>query len=114
MKIVDIAFKVRGKEIPADHSYQLLSSLSRITPYLHHNKKVGIHPINGILLGDRKLRITDSSYLTIRMLMDDYNKVLPLSGKRIKINNESLIIGVPSPRAIKPSENLYSLSLIHI
>ncbi|MBP7792332.1 MAG: type I-MYXAN CRISPR-associated protein Cas6/Cmx6 [Candidatus Goldbacteria bacterium] len=112
MPIIDVLFKIRGNEIPADHAYYLYSSLSKIVPFIHENSTVGIHNINGILEGERKLKITDKSVLKLRLNSDDLSQVLPIAGKKIKIATNEIYIGVPSSRKLIPASKLYSRLVI--
>lgn len=108
MPFIDVLFKVRGKEIPADHAYHLYSSLSKIVPDIHKDGSIGIHNINGILEGERKIKITGKSFLKLRLNSDKLSRVLPLAGKKIKVADNDLYIGVPSTRSLVPAARLYS------
>ena len=67
---VDVQFRLTGTEIPADHGYHLLSAIARIIPEFHGDDEIGIHPIAGRLIGNRRLALTDHSRLTIRLAVD--------------------------------------------
>ncbi|NOJ27421.1 MAG: type I-MYXAN CRISPR-associated protein Cas6/Cmx6, partial [Nitrososphaera sp.] len=108
MVVLDISFRVEGTEIPADHSYILLSALSRIIPELHGDQSVGIHPISGVLLGDRLLRLTGNSSLVLRVPHERLSLLVCLSGKRLDLNGHTLTIGMPTPRILKPVAALRS------
>lgn len=108
MPYVDVHFNLQGKEIPADHGYHLLSSLSKIVPFLHDNPEIAVHPISGRLIGNRMLLITRNSRLIIRLPSEAISQILPLAGKDLNINGSVLKVGVPSTRALIPSARLYS------
>jgi CRISPR-associated protein Cas6 len=112
MPIIDVLFKVQGKEIPADHAYHLYSSLSKIVPDIHGDESIGIHNINGTYEGERKLKITDKSTLKLRLNSDSLVKVLPIGGKKVKIDGSEIYIGAPSSRALMPAPKLYSRLVI--
>lgn len=105
---VDVQFRLVGSEIPADHGYCLLSALSRIVPALHGDDAVGVHPIGGRLLGDRRLALTDRSRLSIRIDADRIAEVLPLAGKSLSIDGSPIRVGTPQTRALTPAPRLYS------
>ena len=47
MPVIDLAFELRGAEIPLDYGYALFAALSRVVPRLHGDRRVGVHPIRG-------------------------------------------------------------------
>jgi len=108
MAVVDVSFNVVGDVIPADHGYALLSAVSEIVPEVHGDNAVGIHPIPGTLTGNRTLALTDRSRLVIRIPSERLPQILPLAGKRLRIGEHGLGIGVPTTHALKPKARLYS------
>ena len=54
------------------------------------------------------LRITDASRLVLRMPSELIRDAMPLSGKRLNIEGHSLVVGVPSPRTLRPSSSVRS------
>ena len=107
---VDLSFRVTGKTIPADHGYVLYSAVSRIVPWIHEpaQNQVGIHPINGLLAGNRLLHLTPSSRLTFRLDANDIKQLLPLAGKELDLDGYQLRVGVPTTYALKPKTTLRS------
>jgi CRISPR-associated protein Cas6 len=105
---VDIQFRLTGTELPADHGYHLFSALAGVVPELHGDDEVGVHPIPGRLVGNRRLALTDQSCLTIRLAAERISEVLPLAGKALDINGSRIRVGVPQTRALVPAARLYS------
>jgi CRISPR-associated protein Cas6 len=112
MPFVDVQFSLRGTEIPVDHGYHLYSAVSQILPPLHGDDGVGIHSIAGAFNGERSLRITERSFVTIRLSSDRVAEILPLAGKKLAIAGESIWVGVPSTRGLVPAVHLYSRLVI--
>ena len=83
---VDVQFRIIGTEIPADHGYHLFSTISRVVPELHGDDEVGVHPIPGRLVGNRRLALTERSRLTIRLASERIREILSLAGKSLEIN----------------------------
>lgn len=108
MPVIDIAFRLQGHLLPADHAYHLFSAISKIIPEIHRDGEVGVHPVAGRLVGDRKLALTDSSSLTIRIASERIGQLLPLAGKSLKIGDHEFRVGVPTTYALIPSARLYS------
>lgn len=112
MPVVDLAFPLLGQDIPADHGYALYSAVSRALPFFHGEEAegfgIGIHPVQGVLCGGRKLRIDEKSRLTMRLSAEYIPKVLPLAGKRLDLDGHRISLGIPSPFLLSHSECLFS------
>ena len=108
MVTIDISFRLRGSEIPSDHGYTLLSAISRLVPSLHDDTTVGIHPITGVPVGERMMRITEGSRLVLRMDSSKVNTVMVLAGKQLDIDGHGLMVGLPSPSILRPAVALRS------
>ncbi len=117
MPIIDLCFRLQGKKIPADHGYALYAAISRFLPVVHTAgsatvatplRLLGIHPINGQLIGDRWLAITPRSRLTFRIDTSLIREVLPLAGKELDLDGSKLRVGVPTSRALRPAATLRS------
>jgi CRISPR-associated protein Cas6 len=110
MPVIDLAFRLLGKTIPADHGYALYGAVSRHVPWTHDpaQEALGIHPINGLLAGNRLLHLTPSSHLTIRLDSDHVRQLLPLAGKELDLDGHKLRVGVPTTYTLKPAATLRS------
>ncbi len=108
MSKVDVVFRITGTEIPADHGYLLLSAVSRVVPQVHGDDHVGIHPISGRRIADRRLSLTEYSALTVRIDAERISDVLPLAGRALDLAGCQIGVGVPQTRALVPAARLYS------
>jgi CRISPR-associated protein Cas6 len=129
MPKVDLAFRIIGKSIPADHAYLLYSALHEHIPGLHPRsdhesqqivpsgmptpdgrlwQEVGVHPINGRLIGGRRLELTERSRLTLRLPDARISFVLPLTGKRLQLGSDHLRVGAPEVRVLRPVVRLHA------
>ena len=112
--IVDVAYPVRafdGKNngaIPADHGFALFSAVSDVLPFVHGNVSVGIHPIQGILAGARRLQLGPASRVVLRLPASHAGETLPLAGKGLSLGDTKMIVGAPKVLALKPSAILRS------
>ena len=80
MAKVDLAFSLMSQQaIPADHGYVLYGALSRNMPSLHTSNGIGVHPVRGQQIGDRRLSLTSHSRLVLRIDTDDISQILPLA-----------------------------------
>jgi CRISPR-associated protein Cas6 len=110
MPTIDVGFRLTGREIPADHGYALYGAVSRLVPWTHDpaQEALGIHPINGLLAGNRLLHLTPSSRLTFRLDSDHVRELLPLAGKELDLDGHELRVGVPTTYMLKPAATLRS------
>jgi CRISPR-associated protein Cas6 len=94
--------------LPADHAYPLFAGLCRILPVLHETQEVGILPVNGLLVGDRRIRVVPSSRLVIRAPEAMVPELLNLAGQVLHVGGSSLVIGPPRVEPLKPRAVLWS------
>jgi len=107
-RTVDLSFKLTGEAIPVDHGYSLYSAISRHVLGIHGDERIGIHPINGNLIGDRKLALSQNSRLVLRLPVDRLTDVLPLAGMTLDLGDGKIIVGVPNTQALVPAASLKS------
>lgn len=112
MPKVDLQFRLMGENIPVDHGYHLFSAISKILPEIHENRDVAIHPINGRLIGNRLMSLTEHSRLTLRTPVEGIKPLLGLAGRTLDLNGHDVRTGVPDTRALVPSSALYSRLVI--
>lgn len=108
MVVIDVALDIHGSELPVDHGYSLFSAISHIIPELHDDESVGIHPINGLLAGNRLMHITHDSKLVIRISNERVRNIIRLSGKSITVEGHKISIGLPVPHMLRPASILQS------
>lgn len=108
MPYVDLAFRLTGTKVPVDHGYALYSAISRLLPEIHGAKNIGVHPIRGTYCGNGELMLRDSSRLILRLESERIGDVLKLAGKRLDIDSDSLRVGIPEVRLLRPRASLYS------
>lgn len=107
--MVDLSFLLLGNgDIPADHGYHLYSAVSRTLPSMHEPNGIGIHPIRGRLIGDRRMQICDFSRLTIRVAPERIADMLPLAGNQLNIAGRPIRVGVPQVYALVAATELRS------
>jgi CRISPR-associated protein Cas6 len=105
---IDISFPITGKELPADHGYFVLAAVSRLVPSIHGDPTLGIHPIRGHLIGNRRIALNDNSRLVIRAPHERFGEFIELAGQQLHIGSDSIRLGVPEARLLEPAPSLYS------
>lgn len=107
MAVIDVCFPIIGETIPVDHGYLLFAAMVNEVRAIH-DMPVGIHPINGLLIGKRQMKLTEKSRLTLRLDHMLLPEILPLAGRRLKVGEGYIRIGVPSIRMLKPGSRCRS------
>ncbi len=105
---IELAFKLKGAVIPADHGYLLFSALTRAIETIHSISNIGIHSISGEPIDNRLLKLNDRSRLTFRLDSEEINLLLPLIGKYLDLGGHEIMIGTPQTYLLKPAARLYS------
>lgn len=101
---VDLSFRVQSPSpLWSDHGFSLFGAISRILPDAHETNAIGILPISGNQIGDRKIQLDARSRLTLRIPSSDIARWLPLAGKTLGVAGASIQVGVPEIRALVPS-----------
>lgn len=104
MTAVDIKFLVNSPStIPADHSYALVGSVSRLIPEAHGGNGYALAPIAGRQIGNRQMKLNENSRFVVRTTPDRIQQFLPLAGKTIDIFGRKLVLGVPSIHQLEPA-----------
>lgn len=112
-RIVDLFFRVVGKQIMVDHGYALYAAISRALEsdsdrWLHSADDIGLIPIRGRYLGQGKLALGRNARFGLRLPAERISRVLPLAGKRLGVNGETLAVGTTTTSTLIPATALYA------
>lgn len=105
---VDVAFPLKGKNLPLDHGYALFGAVSRVVPVLHHEAEWGVFPVHGKRSGPGELTLLPSSLLTIRMPQARVGDVLGLTGQSLAVDGREVAVGIPRIFPLQPRPTLQS------
>lgn len=94
--------------IPADHGYILFAAVRQVLPWIHGDRRVGIHPLRGRLAGQRTLLLDERVRLVIRVPVDLIPALLPLAGQVLDVAGSRVAVGTPDVRALVPRADLFS------
>lgn len=105
---VDVEFVLRGDYIPVDHAHQLFGAVATaLNMDIHNAKWLAIQTIRGELIRDRIL-INNKSRLKLRVDVDRIPTVLKLIGKKLNIDQQSVLVNVANIKPIVPAQNLHA------
>lgn len=105
---VDVAFPLRGRDLPIDHGYPLLGAVSRLVPRLHKEPTWGIHPVFGRREEPGRLRLLSTSLLALRVPTGGIGELLILSGQTLDVAGARVAVGVPRVFPLRPRPMLRS------
>src|SRR4051812_18906962 len=103
---VDVAFPAQGKDLPLDHAYPLFAALSRLIPQVHTQGSWGIHPVRGVRSERDRLALDRQSFVKLRLPVDDVKQILALSGAKLDIDGQAIVLGVPRLFPLVPAASL--------
>jgi CRISPR-associated protein Cas6 len=102
---IDVVFPVRGESLPTDHAYLLYSALSHAVQGFH-DPAIGLRfaPINGLQNEKGLIRVFEKSRLRVRLLDEQFAKLMPLAGQTLRIGeNHSIRLGMPTVFPLIPA-----------
>lgn len=92
----DLAFPASATiPVPQDSGYALFAAISRVVPTIHESAGIGLHPLRGRQLGDRRIQLVESSYVTLRIDDAHISQMLQLSGASLSLGTSEIRLGVP-------------------
>jgi CRISPR-associated protein Cas6 len=111
--VVDLYFRVQGKQITVDHGYALYAAISRCVEnerdrWLHASEEVGLIPVRGRYLGQGRLALDSNARFGLRLPAGLISKSLPLAGKRLELNGDKLLVGTTTTSALISAPVLYA------
>ena len=106
---VDLLFSAHGDTIAIDHAYPLYGAISRLVTAFHDSTShIRFAPISGLRGEPGRLRLTDRSFLRIRLPADSIPTVLPLAGKKLDVAGASVRLGPPTVQMLTPATTVES------
>lgn len=103
---IELHFPVRGKTWCADQNYRLLGAIAKEHPNLHQLEGFAVNTISGIADKQGKIELTHDSRLSLRCPSESLLIALPLAGKTLKIGADSISLGYPEVRPLRPVSEL--------
>ncbi len=108
--MVELRFPVRGDRIPVDHGYSLYSSLAdcleRADSWVHEANDFGLLLVRGTYDGKGALALGEQSWFGVRTPADRIARFLPLAGKRLRIQQHPIVVGVPRTALLTPASEV--------
>ncbi len=106
--MIDLAFSIEGKSVPFDHGYPLLQEIIRVLPWIRDEKNVGVIPIHGAATEHGELLLSRRATLTLRLKHNRIDDARLLTGQRLNIGKDTLLVGLVKLRELHPYVAIHS------
>lgn len=106
--MVDVAFRLRGAELPRDHRWLLAEALAGQTPWLAGEPGAGLHDVNLAPGGGEHGWLSARSRLAVRVPRGRAGELAALAGRRLQIGTSALELGEAGTRELLPHRTLYA------
>ncbi|MHB1950669.1 MAG: type I-MYXAN CRISPR-associated protein Cas6/Cmx6 [Acidiferrobacteraceae bacterium] len=115
--VVDLAFEISCRMLPADHAYPLWQALYTVLPWLEAEPGVGVHPIHGAESGNGWMRpdgpqallqLSRRTKLMLRVPRRRIADARALSGTTLDLGGYEMLVGEVTVRDLNPLDTLFS------
>lgn len=108
-EVVDVAFALKGRTIPADHGLSLFRLLAERLDWLEAEAAAGVHPIRGARSGSgaAELYVGGRGRLMLRLPRERAGQAYALTGARLALG-EGIEVGEAQLRTLFAHGTLYS------
>lgn len=106
--MTDVIFSVAGKSVPFDHGYRLLEEIVRFLPWLRNEENAGVIPIHGAATEHGELLLSRRATITLRLNPNRIDAAKSLTGQRLNIGKDTLLVGSAKLRALHPYVAIHS------
>jgi len=118
--VVDLSFKIRCKQIPTTHAYELAQALYKLLPWLEGEPEIGIHQIHGATTGNGWERPADGELMhlsrrakmQLRVPKDKIEDAKQISGETLDVAGYSVDVGEASVKLLNPVQTIFSRYII--
>ena len=115
---VDVAFRLSGRWLPADHAGALREAVVKILPWLEDEPGAGIHSIHGAASGNgwerpargagEMLALSRRTRLVLRVPVHRTGDTDALCGRRLDVGGCQLTTGARQRRELRPAGTVFA------
>lgn len=121
-EIVDLAFKIKARQLPLEHAYSLSKAIENALPWFKDEPRAGVHLIHGAESGNGWMRPEDPenevlyvsrrTRFSLRLPQERVGQARALEGQKLDIDGCTLEIGEPVVKKLSPSTIIFSRYVI--
>ncbi|MDH5387471.1 MAG: type I-MYXAN CRISPR-associated protein Cas6/Cmx6 [Gammaproteobacteria bacterium] len=114
--VVDLSFKIKCKQLPTTHAWELSQAMYEILPWLSDEPEVGIHQIHGATSGNgwerpadgELIHLSGRTRMNLRVPKIRVEETMSLVGRKMDIAGHALEIGAVTEKSLIPLSTLFS------
>jgi len=118
--VVDAAFRIDCRQLPADHAYLLSKAVESLLPWLPGEASAGIHSLHGAESGNGWQRPGESGVihlsrrvrLILRVPRSRLESCADINGKTLNIADARVVLGSIKVRELGPASTLFARRVI--
>ena len=105
--MIDVVFDLDGGTVPGNYPYLLWDELLRCLPWLKDENETGVHPLRGSASGENIL-LSKRTKLILRIPAERVSQIEALSGQRLNIAGNTLVVGKAKQRQLQAATTLHA------
>ena len=106
--MVDLAFALRGSNLPRDHRLALSRALTDALPWLADEPLAAVHDVNLVHGGGERALLSARSRLVGRVRRERAGELAALAGRTLQVGGAPLELGTATLRELAPHSTLYA------
>ena len=120
--VVDMAFPVRGRTLPADHAWPLADALDAVLPWFAGEPAAGLHLVHAAATGngwmspedddDGVIYLSRRTRLTLRLPQQQVEAAQVLDGMTLDVAGHLLEVGAGKVHLLSPLTTLYARHVV--
>ena len=107
-EMIDVVFDLDGAQVPQDYPFELWSEIVQSLVWLKEEKNVGILPLRGSVSGE-SLLLSKRTKLILRVPADRAELANKLTGQKLTIGSNILLVGEGRARVLHAATTLHSM-----
>jgi CRISPR-associated protein Cas6 len=106
--MVDVAFALEGRTLPADYRAGLAEALARALPWLAGERAAGVHRLNLVRGGGDEVLVSPRTRLMLRVPRAQADAACALEGAELQVGRQRLRVGRAQVRELLPYGTIYA------
>ena len=114
--VVDLVYKIKYKQIPTTHAFELAEALYDALPWLKDEPEMGIHQIHGATSGNgwerpadgELIHLSKRSKMSLRVSSERMQDALELTGKVLDVAGYKVEVGVAITKQLNPLQAIFA------
>ncbi len=118
--VVDLSFRIRCKQIPTMHAYELAQAMYKVLPWIEAAPEIGIHQIHGATTGNgwerppdgELMHLSKRAKMHLRVPKEKIEDAKQISGETLDIAGYTVEVGEASVKLLNPVQTIFSRYII--